>query len=432
MGESGYVTESIPPHQRIAVIGAGVAGVVCAWLLQRNHEVILYEKEDRLGGHTNTQVIPYGPDKGVAIDTGFIVLNDRTYPNLHLFLAQLNIPVEPSNMSFGYWNPSENFCYAGTSLTGLFAQPKNLFRPKFHSMLLDLRRFSREARVALERGDLEGLTLGEFIGRKRYSDSFRDRYLLPMGAAIWSTSPREMLDYPAASMVEFFKNHGLLSLKDRPQWQTLSGRGSSYLAAFSNAFRGRIFKNSKIRSVRRTEGGAVVHHGDGSETDFDYVILACHANQSLALLENPTDDERRLLGPWRYRENDAFLHTDARVMPPNRRAWASWNFHHSTPPAGGGSVFVTYHMNRLQNLRAEKDYFVTLNPEFPLDPETILYQTRYEHPSYTFSSLETQAELPKLNTDSRILFCGSYFGHGFHEDAVKSGAAAAARFGLVL
>ena len=421
-----------PERYKIAVVGAGVAGIVASYLLENRNEVSLYEKNDRLGGHTNTQVIPYGEDRGTAIDTGFIVLNDQTYPHLHRFLERLGVPIESSDMSFSYWNTETDFGYAGTSLRGLFAQKRNLLRPDFYRMLLDMRRFSHEALEALNGGLLSEKSLGEFLESRRFSDCFVENYLLPMGAAIWSTSTRNMLDYPAESLIGFFKNHGLLSLRDRPQWQTLTGRGKSYIDKFTTSFRGRIFKNAKIEWIEEREDRANLRLEDGSEETYDFVVLACHADEAFSLLKSPNERQQRLLSPWAYQENEAFLHWDERAMPPYKNAWASWNFLAPPSDRDEASVFVTYHMNRLQNRKTQRQYFVTLNPQIDLEPDKIIYQTRYTHPLYTLKSLTTQAQLPDLNLNSRILFCGGYFGHGFHEDAVKSGAAVGALFGLDL
>ncbi len=420
-------------RQRIAVVGAGVAGLTTAYLFdQGQHEVTLYEKNDYLGGHTNTQVIPFGPDRGTAIDTGFIVLNDQTYPCLHRLLNRLDIPVEETEMSFSYWNPNRNFGFAGTSLNGLFAQRKNLLKPSFYRLLFEIRRFASESLEALESGTLSGMTLRNYLEPNGFSLSLQEDFLLPMGAAIWSTSTENILDYPAEALVSFFRNHGLLSLKNRPQWQTLPGRGKAYVENFKSGFRGRIHTNSKIEAILERENRAVLRLKDGSEAEFDYVVMACHADQALNLLGDPTDLQQELLSPWEYQENLAYLHWDESAMPPNRRNWAAWNFIAPKEKLGEGSVFVTYYMNRLQNLTTERDYFVTLNPRTDLDPTKIIYHTRYSHPLYTLESLNTQAMLPDLNLNCRILFCGSYFGHGFHEDAVKSGAAVASLFGLDL
>jgi len=418
---------------RIAVVGSGVAGIVAAYLLDGGrHEVSLYEKEEELGGHTNTRVIPLGPDRGTSIDTGFIVLNDRTYPTFHRFLQRLNIPVEKTEMSFSYWDEEKRFGYSGTSLNGLFGQRRNLWNPTFYFMLREIRRFAIVGNHALESGELSGQSLGDFLENQNFGSIFQERYLLPMGAAIWSTSPEKILEYPAEAFIDFFRNHGLLSLKDRPQWQTLPGRGRAYVDKFRREFRGRIYRNSKIQSILQSEDRAVLRFTDGTQVDFDFVVLACHADQALALLENPTDLQTNLLSPWVYEENLAVLHSDRAAMPSNRRLWAAWNFLAPPHRSEGIPVYVTYYMNRLQNLKTREDYFVTLNPGTAIDPHKIFYRTRYTHPRYTLESLSVRASLPDLNVNSRILFCGSYFGHGFHEDAVKSGAAVAALFGLDL
>ena len=414
--------------KRVAVIGAGVAGITAAHLLQRRHDVVLFEKENRLGGHTNTVALPDGPDAGTPIDTGFIVCNDWTYPNFLKLLGELDVPVRDSDMSFSFNCLRSGLEYAGTNLNTLFAQRRNLLSPPFWRMLLDIIRFNRNALAALESGRLHGQTLGGFVEAGAYSRRFTEHYLLPMGAAIWSTPSAEMLRFPAEAFVKFCRNHGLLNIEHRPTWKTVVGGSISYLRAFEKRFRGSIRLSSPVAHVRRENGRIVVRPGNSPDESFDAVVIASHADEALAMLADPSDDERRLLGPWRYEENLTLLHSDPRVMPRARRAWSSWNYVREDG-AADAAVSVTYHMNRLMGLTTRNEYFVTLNGARPPQDGSVVRKMVYTHPTYTFDSLGTQAQLPRLQGVRGTYFCGSYHGFGFHEDAVSSGLAVAAQFG---
>lgn len=415
----------------VAVVGGGVAGIVAAHLLSRRHDVTLYERNGYVGGHTNTIVIPSGPDAGTPVDTGFIVLNDKTYPTFHRFLRDLGVPWRWSDMSFGYHCEESGLQYAGTDLRGLFAQPTNMLRPSYLGMLLDIRRFCLEARRDLAHGGAGGRTLGRYVEDGGYGAAFSRDYLMPMGAAIWSASPEEMLEFPAETFLRFFSNHGLLSLEDRPRWQTVVGGSHAYVKAFLKGFKGRVHTESAVVGVRREEGGARLRLAGGREARHDRLVLAAHADESLRLLEDPSAREKELLGAWRYLKNRTVLHTDASVLPPNRRAWASWNYVREAG-AGAGAVSVTYHMNRLQGLATAAQYCVTLNRRKPIGKNCIIKAIEYEHPAYTVSAVAAQGGLPSLQGQRGTFFCGSYFGYGFHEDAVKSGVAVAGAFGIEL
>lgn len=413
----------------VAVIGGGVSGIVSAWLLQRRHRVTLFERNDYVGGHTNTVTIPDGPDAGTPVDTGFIVLNDRTYPLLHRFLASLEVPVRDADMSFGFACELTGLQYAGTTLNGLFAQRLNIVSPRMHGMIADVVRFNRRARVDLESGIVVDLTLAEYLARLQVGDAFRDYYLLPMGAAIWSTNAHRMLEFPAESFLRFFLNHGLLTLTDRPQWQTVVGGSQSYVRAFLKAFQGEVRTGTRLHAVRREESGVTLLHDDGRSERFDRVVIATHADEALALLADPSDDERRLLGAWEYARNPTVLHTDNSFLPSNRRAWASWNYRREAQAGSHIPLSVTYHMNRLQGLSTARQYCVTLNSQREFAEGSVIASFPYKHPQYTFRSLATQAELPRLNGRRNTFFAGSYFGYGFHEDAVRSGNEVGRLFG---
>jgi predicted NAD/FAD-binding protein len=416
-------------RQRIAVVGAGVAGVVAAHLLSREHDVVLFEAKNRLGGHTNTITITHGQDKGLNVDTGFIVYNDSTYPNFIRFLDDLGIKGERTDMSFSYSDTARNFAYAGTSISGLFAHRRNIFDPRFWGFLGDVARFCQRALQDLRAGKLEGITLSEYLDRIGAKDRLRRDYLAPMAQAIWSSPADEVLSYPASSFVRFFDNHGLLSLLKRVRWRYLKGGSRTYLDAFRERFPGEIRLATPIRSVKRTPEGPELTHDEGTER-FDAVVLAAHADQSLAMLADPDEAERTALSPWRYSANHTVLHADPKVMPWLERAWACWNVSHEHDDHPRRPVRVTYWMNRLQRLTASRDYFVTLNWEGAIADTHLVYDTVYHHPVYTLESVATQTLLPELNGRRGTYFAGSYHGYGFHEDAVRSAVAVAKEFGI--
>lgn len=418
-------------RQRIAVIGGGVAGIVSAYLLQQRHDVTLFEQNDYLGGHTHTIEIRKGPDAGVAVDTGFIVLNDATYPLFQKFLAQLGVETRISEMSFGFQCHQTGLVYAGTNLNGLFAQRKNLVSPMFFRFLMEIRRFCKQAQEDLTRGEIGDVTLGAYLLAGNYSPYMIDNYLVPMAAAIWSTPALKIHDFPAGPFLHFFRNHGLLALHNRPQWRTVVGGSHAYVKVFINTFKGHLHLDSPVRCVKRLPDKICVMLADGSSQEFDQVVLATHADQALAMLLDRTDLEQELLSPWKYQRNHTVLHTDASVLPKPRHAWAAWNFTREKSDEER-PVFVTYYMNRLQGLQVREDYCVTLNSRDSFRPETVIAEMDYHHPLYSFESIKTQKRLSELNGRNRTYFCGSYFGYGFHEDAVRAGVKVAESFGIGL
>jgi predicted NAD/FAD-binding protein len=426
-------TEDMPVKgQKIAVVGGGVAGIVASHLLQRHHHVTLFEQNDYLGGHTHTIEITEGPDAGLAIDTGFIVMNDATYPLFRTFLAQLGVEARVSEMSFGFQCHRTGLVYAGTDLNGLFAQRQNLINPSFYRFLFEIVRFSKQARQDLERGAISQVTLGEYLKRGHYSNFMVDNYLVPMAAAIWSTPALKIHDFPADPFLRFFRNHGLLSLHNRPLWRTVVGGSHAYVKAFTREFKGRLHLDSTVRGINRSPEGVQLTFPDGEVQTFDQVVIATHADQALRLLQDPTQLEQQLLSPWAYQSNHTILHTDSSILPKQKHAWAAWNFTRETSEKEDRPVYVTYYMNRLQGLRARNDYCVTLNRGEDFQPKTVIAEMAYHHPLYSFGSLATQSKLPQLNGRQRTYFCGSYFGYGFHEDAVRSGVSVANAFGLEL
>ena len=424
------MTEKSVAQQKIAVIGGGVAGIVSAYLLQPHHQVTLFEQNDYLGGHTNTIEIGQGPDAGLAVDTGFIVLNDATYPLFQKFLARLGVETRVAEMSFGFQCLQSGLVYAGNDLNGLFAQRRNLINPTFLRFLLEIARFGKKARKDLACGSVPSVTLGEYLQQGNFSSFIVDNYLLPMAAAIWSTPALRAADFPAEAFLRFFKNHGLLSLRHRPQWKTVVGGSFAYVKAFQREFGGRIHLNAGVEKIFRGAGGVRLQFANGQSEQFDQVIIATHADQALRLLGDPSVEEQRLLAPWQYQLNHTVLHTDASLLPKQRSAWSAWNFtREATADTDTQPVFVTYYMNLLQGLQAQQHYCVTLNRRESFRPETVIAEFDYQHPQYNFDSLVTQVELPSLNGQRNSWFCGSYFGFGFHEDAIRSAVAVAEGLG---
>jgi predicted NAD/FAD-binding protein len=416
----------------IAVIGGGVSGVTAAYLLQNKHDITLYEKNDYVGGHTHTVTIPSGPDAGLRIDTGFIVMNDKTYPLFTRFLDALHVKTEKTDMSFSYHCRKTGLQYGSSSLNSVFAQRANLFNPTFWFFLKDILRFFKEARTGLQSGDLNGLSLDTFLTSKRFSDMFRDCYLLPMSAAIWSASYKDMGEFPMASFARFYENHGLLSVNDHPQWYYVSGGSRSYIDAFLAQFPGTVETASPVQSLCRKEDKVVLRLADGNTRAFDAAIIATHADEALALLEDPSALEKELLSPWRYSENAVFLHTDTSFLPTNTRARASWNAVRENIQTETSPITVTYDMTRLQKLDTASTYCVTLNPCTPVPEKHVLAAMVYTHPIFDAGGTATQGRLSQLNGQRNTWFCGGYFGYGFHEDGVRSGVNVGKHFGVSL
>ena len=416
--------------KNIGIIGSGVAGLTAAYLLQKKYEITLLEKNDYIGGHTHTIVIPEGPDAGIPVDTGFIVMNHKNYPVFTKLLAKLGVELRDSVMSFGYHDEVTGLEYSSLHFNGLFAQRRNLFNPRFYSMLFEIMRFFREAPVALEERKLSGLTLGDYFSKNNFSTYFIKHHVMPMGCAIWSTPADTMLDFPAESFIRFYKNHGLLSVSGQPQWRTVVGGSHSYVKKILADFKGKIYNNKPITSVKRIEGGVTVLAQDGQQFTFDEVVIAAHADEAFTMLADPSADERNFLSPWRYNRNHTILHTDVSAMPLNRRAWSSWNFIRESE--GDNALSLTYNMNMLQGLAAKEHYFVTLNRHKSIPGSKIIAEMLYTHPIFTADSMRTQTHLPSLNGKLNTWFCGSYFGYGFHEDAVRSAVDVARDFGVEL
>ena len=414
------VSPERPVRKRVAVIGAGVAGLTAAHLLSRDADVTLFESGGYAGGHTNTVTIPSGPDAGLAVDTGFIVMNERNYPRFTRLLAELGVATQPSDMTFGYHDERTGLQYAGTGLAGLFARRRQLLSASFLRLLSDIARFNAATLRALHEGRLAGLTLGVHAESLGLSPQLREAYLYPMTAAIWSAPLAGAAAFPAEAFARFFANHGLLTLHDAPQWRTVAGGSQTYVRALLARFRGTLRLSAAVAQVRRMEGAVSVRVTDEAAQTFDHVVFATHADVTLRLLGDASAQERRLLGVWRYARNHTVLHTDVRVLPPRRAAWASWNYAREAGAAGDAPVSVTYHMNRLQRLVAQQQYCVTLNRRAPVDPRRVIAEFEYMHPQFDFPAMDSQKELPLLQGVRHTWYCGSYFGYGFHEDAVRS------------
>ncbi len=413
-------------RKRIAVIGGGISGLSSAWLLSQNNEVVLYERDGRLGGHSNTVDVQTS-DGVIPVDTGFIVFNEWTYPNLVALFDHLKVPTLATDMSFGVSADDGRFEYSGGTLAGLIGQFSNIFRPRFWRMLQEVNRFYSSAPEKLLKGEFAGKTLGDVLNDGNYSDAFQRDHLLPMAAAIWSGTVEGMRDYPAASFARFFVNHGLFNYTDRPQWRTVKGGSRVYVEKISQAFESRI--GAGVRNITRTADGTEITDKAGHKDTFDAVVMASHADNTLAMLSDADEMERHLLSPFKYQKNLAVLHNDVKLMPKRRRVWSSWNYL-ARPTQDANlhndmNVCVTYWMNNLQHLDERHPLFVTLNPVQPADPDCVFQTFEYDHPLFDKNTDAAQQELWQLQGHRNTWYCGSYFGAGFHEDGLQSGLWAA-------
>ena len=413
---------------RIAIVGAGVSGLVVAHLLGREHDVTVFEAAEYAGGHTNTIRVDT-PNETHQVDTGFIVFNDRNYASFERLLARLGVASQPSTMTFSVSDERRDFEYSGGSPNGLFAKRAHLVTPWFHRMVADLVRFNRAARMLLRDGG-DGPSLGTWLEQQRFSRPFIDKLIVPQASAVWSADPRQMWTFPARFMAEFFDNHGMLSIRGRPQWRTVRGGSARYVDALTSRLARPVRLATPIRSITRHDDHVLVAPRDGDAEAYDQVVLATHSDQALALLADATDREHEVLGSIPYQPNEAVLHTDVGMLPRRRRAWASWNYHLMDAP--GSQTTVTYHMNRLQSLRAEREFCVTLNRTGEIDPSQVIRRIPYSHPVYTAAGVRAQARFSEISAQRRTHFCGAYWGWGFHEDGVVSALRVAERFGARL
>ena len=412
----------------VAVVGAGIGGLSAAWLLSQKHDVTLFEADPRLGGHANTADAP-GFHGTVPVDTGFIVYNEGNYPNFTALLDHLGVPSVYADMSLSVSLDDGAFEYSSFGLGGIFAQKRNLLSPRFWGLLRDITRFFRHAPKDLADLERKATPLGDYLQAKGYGDAFRDDHLLPQAAAIWSTPLDQIGAYPAASLIRFFLNHGMMTVTGRGLWRTVEGGSRAYVTKLSEAFRGEVRKGVRVAGVRRDANGAEVRLAGGSRERFDQVVIATHGDTALSLLDDPSPDEQRLLGCFRYSRNMIALHTDPVLMPKRRRAWTSWNHIGMRDRPGEGAV--TYWMNRLQSLKGAPELFVTLNPNKEIAADRLLRTEVYEHPLFDADAIAAQQQVWDIQGARRTWFCGSYLGHGFHEDALQSGLAVAEQLGGV-
>jgi predicted NAD/FAD-binding protein len=395
---------------KIAVVGSGIAGNTVAYHLYREHQISVFEAGAHIGGHTNTHEVEH-EGRMFSVDTGFIVFNDRTYPNFMKLLDELGVISQPSSMSFSVSNPATGLEYNGTSLNALFAQRRNFFKPSFYRMVQDILRFNREAPALLTQH--HEITLNDYLVAGRYSQQFIRDYLLPMGAAIWSTDTTQMLHFPARFLVQFFHHHGMLSINDRPQWRTIQGGSVKYVEALTEGFKQCIRTNTPVKSVQRLDDGVLVN-GE----HFDWVFMACHSDQALSMLADATDLEREILGAIPYQENSVVLHTDQRLMPRRKLAWAAWNYHVASESQP--KVTVTYNMNILQNLQSRSPLLVTLNRDNAISQDKVIKRLSYHHPVFTKAGVLAQKRVGEISGKNHTSYCGAYWHNGFHEDGVVS------------
>ena len=406
--------------KRLAIIGTGIAGLGCAHFLHRRYELSLYEKNDYPGGHSNTVSVTEN-QRSVPIDTGFMVFNRVTYPNLTRLFAELGVAIKPTDMSFSVMHRPTGLEYCGSSLNHLFAQRRNLLRPRFWRMLAQINRFNTEAMAALAGTEFQNHTLGDYVRERRYGEDFLNFYLVPMSSAVWSTPPDLMLEFPALTLLRFFHNHGFLGLHTQHPWLTVVNGARAYVERLTAPFRDKIRLERGATSVSRVAGKVLVTDASGRTESFDHVILASHADDTLRLLTDADERERAVLGEFKYQPNSALLHTDESVMPRSRRCWAAWNYRMDGDAEGRISPSTIYWMNRLQGVSDRQNYFVSINGEKSVNPNTVLKRIHYEHPVFNRGAIQAQAELPRLNERmTSVFFCGSYFRNGFHEDAFTS------------
>jgi predicted NAD/FAD-binding protein len=413
---------------RIAIVGAGISGLAAAHLLHGEHEIVVYEANSYAGGHSNTVRVDTEHETH-HVDTGFIVMNDRNYPNFTRLLGRLGVATQPTQMSFSVKGEEEDFEYSGTP-RGLFCQSRNVLSPRFQRMIVDLLRFNRQMRGLLSREET-GQSLGELLARHHFSRSFIERLIVPQVSAVWSADPQQMRSFPARFIAEFFANHGMLGFRDRPRWSTVTGGSARYVEALTAPFASSIRLNAPVRSIARTSERVEITAAGQEPANYDQVIIATHSDQALAMLSDPTERETELLTAIPYQRNEAVLHTDSTLLPRRRAARAAWNFHLLREPKSVSTV--TYYMNHLQRLRADRDFCVTLNRSEAINPDTVIRTISYSHPVFTPAAVAAQARHESIGgLAARTHFCGAYWGWGFHEDGVVSALRACAPFGAAL
>ncbi|WP_304217386.1 NAD(P)/FAD-dependent oxidoreductase [Phenylobacterium aquaticum] len=419
------MTRPAPSRPRVAVVGGGIAGLSSAWMLSQTRDVVLFEADGRIGGHANTVDAP-GTKGPVPVDTGFIVFNEANYPNFTALLKHLGVASIAADMALSVSLDDGAFEYSSNAI---FAQKRNVFSARFWNMLRDVTRFYRTGPKDLAELEAPLTSLDDYLAQKGYCQAFRDDHLLPQAAAIWSTPLSDIRDYPAAALIRFFQNHGMMTVFGRGLWRTVAGGSRAYVTPLKAAFAGEIRTGTRIVGIRRDADSVTLRDAQGRVERFDEVVIATHGDQALALLEDAAPQERNLLAAFRYSRNHAVLHTDPALMPRRRRAWTAWN--HIGSRARPAEGCVTYWMNDLQSLKDAPDLFVTLNPTREIAPEAVVHTDVYDHPLFDAAAIDAQRRLWSLQGVRRTWFCGSYFGHGFHEDALQSGLAVAEALGGV-
>ena len=410
---------------KIAIIGSGISGLASAYFLKRKHDITLYEREDRLGGHSRTVTVRHG-GRIIPVDTGFIVFNERNYPNLTALFAELGVPVKDSDMTYAMSVGDGQFEWGAQDLNTIFGQRRNIFRPSFYSLFGEVMRFNRAAEQAVAANPV--ISLGDLIASMGLSERFRQLYLLPMSGAIWSSPPRQMLAFPAKVFVDFFRNHGLLAMSGQPQWRTVDGGSKEYVARIAASLGDSVRTGCAATSVRRDNTAVRVTDTGGTTTAFDHVVFACHSDEALALLADPTPAEAAALGAIRYQRNDAILHADPRFMPRRQRCWASWNYK-SDGKGNEPAVSVTYWMNRLQGIDRSFPLFVTLNPQSKVADADIFDRHVFHHPVFDAAAISAQHDIAGMQGQNNTWFCGAYLRHGFHEDGLHSALKVVSRLG---
>ncbi len=402
---------------KIAIVGSGISGLACAHALHRQHDVQVFESEQKIGGHTATVDIAMG-GRRYAVDTGFIVYNDWTYPEFITLMDELGVENQTTRMSFAVTDSQTGLEYAGSGLNGLFAQRGNLVSPRFLGMIKDILRFNKESVRHLESGEVGAdMTLGDYLQRFGYGEAFIDQYLVPMGSAIWSADTDTMTDFPLHFFIRFFSNHGLLQIRNRPQWRVIKGGSREYLKPLTAGFADRIHTASPVNSVRRTANGVYLRVGNKPEQHFDQVVFACHSDQALAMLADPSREEREILTALPYQDNEVVLHTDVRMLPRDRKTWSAWNYLLS---GKSQRAALTYNMNILQGIEAPETFCVTLNNSEAINPHKVLGRFNYAHPQFTLAGMDAQQRWADINGVNNSWFCGAYWRNGFHEDGVWS------------
>jgi len=413
---------------KIAIIGSGISGLTASYLLNKQHEITLFEKNDYIGGHTHTHDISFG-EQTFSVDSGFIVYNEKTYPNFIKLLDILNVERQKTTMGFSVKSKVKNLEYAGNSLKSVFAQKRNYFRPSFLQMLIDIIRFNKKAKAEISLSPQ--VTLGQYLGQNAYSQSFINHYIIPMGAAIWSTTAKLMMNMPALFFIRFFNNHGLLQIKDRSGWWVIKDGSKEYVKKIIGTFKECIRMESEIKTIKRSAGKIIITHtAKGEEEIFDAVVIGTHSNQALKLLADPTEKEQTILGAIPYQTNSALLHTDTSILPKRKLAWASWNYYLDQDE--NKPLILTYNMNILQRLDCKETFCVTLNSNDLIDRNKIIKELNYEHPLFTSESIKAQARKNEISGVNNTYYCGAYWRNGFHEDGVVSALDVCKKFGIEL